>query len=76
VEKQMIYDLSQPIFDNVPQWPKCSPSTMTIPHLAAIEPANVMLDGRTLHFAVFPVLIQGCGGAWTRAVAWDEEEMA
>lgn len=50
----MIYDLSQPPFNNVPP----------------------MLDGRTRHFAVFPVLIQGAGGAWTRAVAWDEGEMA
>ena len=220
----MIYDLSQPIFNNVPQWPKFRPSTMTIPHLTAIESANVerlelmthtgthvdapfhffpeaetidalplshfhapclaldlrskeagsgivaadleryssdirvgmivllktgwaekralskefltawpyltgegaeylvsrgihgvgieglsiggwddpeketaahkillgakkliiedicvpeaMLDGRTRHFAAFPVLIQGAGGAWTRAVAWDEGEMA
>lgn len=37
---------------------------------------EVMLDGRTRHFAAFPVLIQGAGGAWTRAVAWDEGEMA
>ena len=37
----MIYDLSQPIFNNVPQWPKFRPSTMTIPHLTAIESANV-----------------------------------
>ncbi len=35
-----------------------------------------MLDGRTRHFAAFPVLIQGAGGAWARAVAWDEGEMA
>jgi arylformamidase len=220
----MIYDLSQPIFNNVPQWPKFRPSTMTIPHLTAIESANVerlelmthtgthidapfhffpdaqtvdqlplshfhapcvaldlrhkeagsgivaadlephageidrdmivllktgwaekraltkeflttwpyltregaeylvslgihgvgieglsiggydnpeketaahkvllgarkliiedisvpeaMLDGRTRHFAAFPVLVQGAGGAWTRAVAWDAGEMA
>jgi kynurenine formamidase len=37
----MIYDLSQPVFNNVPQWPKFRPSTVTIPHLAAIESANV-----------------------------------
>ena len=37
---------------------------------------EAMLDGRTRHFAAFPVLIQGAGGAWTRAVAWDEGEMA
>jgi len=37
----MIYDLSQPIFNNVPQWPKFRPTSMTTPHLAATEPANV-----------------------------------
>ena len=37
----MIYDLSQPIFNNVPQWPKFRPTSMTVPHLAAIESANV-----------------------------------
>jgi kynurenine formamidase len=37
----MIYDLSQPVFNNVPQWPKCRPGTMTIPHLAALESENV-----------------------------------
>ena len=37
----MIYDLSQPIFNNVPQWPKFRPTTMTVPHLTAIESANV-----------------------------------
>ena len=37
---------------------------------------EAMLDGRTRHFAAFPVLIHGAGGAWTRAVAWDEGEMA
>ena len=37
----MIYDLSQPLFNNVPQWPKFRPTTMTIPHLTALESANV-----------------------------------
>lgn len=37
----MMYDLSQPIFNNVPQWPKFRPSTMTVPHLTALESANV-----------------------------------
>jgi len=36
---------------------------------------EAMLDGKRRHFAAFPVLIQGAGGAWTRAVAWDEGEM-
>jgi kynurenine formamidase len=35
-----------------------------------------MLDGKPRHFAAFPVLIEKAGGAWTRAVAWDEGEMA
>lgn len=37
----MIYDLSQPIFNNVPQWPKFRPTSMTVPHLTATGPANV-----------------------------------
>lgn len=37
----MIYDLSQPIFNNVPQWPKFRPTSMTVPHLSATESANV-----------------------------------
>lgn len=37
---------------------------------------EAMLDGRGRHFAAFPVLIQGAGGARTRAVACDEGEMA
>ncbi|MBS1803470.1 MAG: cyclase family protein [Acidobacteria bacterium] len=37
----MIYDLSQPMFNNVPQWPKIRPGTITIRHLTAIESANV-----------------------------------
>jgi arylformamidase len=36
----MIYDLSQPLFNNVPQWPKFLQATMTVPHLTAIESAN------------------------------------
>lgn len=41
-----------------------------------IRVAEAMLDGRVRHFAAFPILIRGAGGAWTRAVAWDEGEMA
>jgi arylformamidase len=37
----MIYDLSQSIFNNVPQWPKFRPTSLTVPHLAATESANV-----------------------------------
>lgn len=41
-----------------------------------IRVPEAMLDGRVRHFAAFPVLIEKAGGAWTRAVAWDEGEMA
>jgi arylformamidase len=37
----MIYDLSQPIFNNAPQWPRFWPTSMTFPHLTATESANV-----------------------------------
>jgi kynurenine formamidase len=29
------------------------------------------LLGRRCFFTAFPVLLEGCGGAWTRAVAWE-----
>jgi kynurenine formamidase len=29
------------------------------------------LVGRRCFFTAFPVLLKGCGGAWTRAVAWE-----
>jgi kynurenine formamidase len=29
------------------------------------------LLGRRLFLTAFPVLLEGCGGAWTRAVAWE-----
>ena len=41
-----------------------------------IRVPEALLDGKRRHFAAFPVLIQGAGGAWTRAVAWDEGEIA
>lgn len=41
MEKQVIYDLSQPVFNNVPQWPKFRPTSMTVPHLTATESATV-----------------------------------
>jgi arylformamidase len=37
----MIYDLSQPLYNNVPQWPHLSPTTLTLPHMAAIVGVNV-----------------------------------
>lgn len=115
----MIYDLSQPVFHNVPQWPKFDPSTMITGggaeyllsldiHGVGIEGLSIgdfndpeketamhkvllgakkliiedisipkdMLDGRARRFAAFHVPSQGAGGAWTRAVAWNDEEMA
>jgi arylformamidase len=41
-----------------------------------IQIPEAMLDGKSRHFAAFPVLIEKAGGAWTRAIAWDEGEMA
>jgi hypothetical protein len=57
----MLYDLSQPIFNNVPQWPKFRLTSITASHR---------------HFAAFAILIEGAGAAWFRAVAWDAGEMA
>ena len=34
----MIFDLSQPIFNNMPQWPKFRLTSMTISHLTANDP--------------------------------------
>ncbi len=38
-----------------------------------IEELNIPdeLAGRRGFFTAFPVLLEGCGGAWTRAVAWE-----
>jgi hypothetical protein len=63
----MIYELSQLIFNNGPQWPKVRPPSRNI----CIPDA--MPEGRVRHFAV---LIQTAGGSWTRTVVWDEREMA
>lgn len=53
----MSCDLSQPIFNNVPQ--------QTMVHPISIRRAEA-----------FPVIIENASGGWTRAVAWDEGEMA
>jgi hypothetical protein len=37
---------------------------------------EAMLDGRVRHFHASPELIQDAAEAWTRAVAWNEGEMA
>jgi arylformamidase len=38
-----------------------------------IEELNIPaeLADRRLYLTAFPVLLQGCGGAWARAVAWE-----
>ncbi len=45
----MLHDLSQPIFNNVPQWPKHKPTSLTVPHLIPVEPANVERVDLTTH---------------------------
>lgn len=45
----MLYDLSQPVFHNVPQWPKFEPTSLTVPHHAAVESANVERIVLTTH---------------------------
>src|SRR6185437_4542457 len=39
--KHMLYDLSQPIFNNVPQWPRFKPTSVTTPHMTAVGSATV-----------------------------------
>lgn len=39
----MLYDLSQPVFHNEPQWPRFQPHSLTVPYLAALEHLR---DGR------------------------------
>lgn len=50
------------------------------PHLALLSAGKVIIEdmrvpdelvGRRCFMAAFPVLLQGCGAAWTRAVAWE-----
>lgn len=45
----MLYDLSQPIFNNVPQWPKHKPTSVTLPNLVPVEGANVERIDLTTH---------------------------
>jgi hypothetical protein len=66
----MIYELSQLIFNNGPQWPKVRPT----PRNVCVPDATP--EGRIRHFAVVSVLVQNAGGSWTRTVVWDEREMA
>lgn len=40
-----------------------------------IRVPEALLDGRVRHFAAFPILITGAGGAWARAIVWDEGDM-
>jgi kynurenine formamidase len=37
----MIYDLSQPIFNNMLQWPKFHPTSLAVPHFTATQSTNV-----------------------------------
>jgi hypothetical protein len=78
----MSYDLSQPTFNNAPQWPKFHLTSMKVPHFAATGSAmsnvvrRAMPDGRVQRFAAFPILIDRVGEPWMGIVAWDEGEMA
>lgn len=57
------------------------PGTGAPPHLVLLGAKKLiiedlfipeaLLDGKLRWFAAFPVKIEGAGGAWTRAVAWD-----
>jgi arylformamidase len=52
-------------------------------HLALLGAGKIVIEellipeelaGRRCFMTAFPVLLQGCGGAWTRAVAWEIEQ--
>lgn len=45
----MLYDLSQPVFNNVPQWPKHKPTSLTLSHMVPVEGANVERVELTTH---------------------------
>ena len=36
---------------------------------------DALLDGKKRHFAAFPILIAGAGGAWVRPVVWDDGDL-
>jgi arylformamidase len=49
-------------------------------HVALLSAGKVIIEdlripdellGRRCYFTAFPILLEGCGGAWTRAVAWE-----
>ena len=52
-------------------------------HLALLGAGKIIVEelhvpdelaGRRCFLTAFPVLLEGCGGAWTRAVAWELDE--
>jgi len=52
-------------------------------HLALLGAGKIVVEelrvpdelaGRRCFMTAFPVLLEGCGGAWTRAVAWELDE--
>jgi hypothetical protein len=45
----------------------CRPARLIIEDLRIPE----VLLGRRCFLTAFPVPLEGCGGAWTRAVAWE-----
>jgi arylformamidase len=49
-------------------------------HVALLSAGKVIIEdlripdellGRRCYLTAFPILLEGCGGAWTRAVAWE-----
>jgi kynurenine formamidase len=52
-------------------------------HVTLLEAEKIVIEelrvpdellGRRMFLTAFPVLLEGCGGAWARAVAWELEE--
>lgn len=43
--------------------------------LEDIHIPDELLDGKVRYFACFPILIANAGGAWVRAVVWDEGDL-
>jgi hypothetical protein len=77
----MIYDLGQPIFNNVPQRPKFHFTSMVVPLLTATGQlmanfvSEAVLDRRFRRFAALAVLIER-HSAGQGAVAGNEGEMS
>jgi kynurenine formamidase len=56
-----LWDLSQPVAHDGPAWPTYEPPSIR----------HAELLRRRAFFSAFPVLLEGRGGAWARAVAWE-----